>query len=163
NPGLGAGGILVASDGEVLAASSTIVSGNTNVTGAASNCIGQPRDDGFNLESGTDCAFKASTDKQNANPGFPTGLVADGGETDVLPIPSTSPAVDLGPATCGGASDQRDELRPQGKACDAGAYELDQAPDIILDSGPSGLTNNRNPQFTFHSDEPGVSFMCKLD
>ena len=162
NPDLGTGGILVAGDGEVLAASATIVSGNKNLTGAASNCAGQPRDDGFNLESGSDCAFKLATDKQNANPGFASGLVDGGGETDVLPIPSTSPAVDLGPA-CSGVADQRDVLRPQGKACDAGAYEFDQAPDIFLDSGPSGLTQNRTPQFTFHSDEPGVSFMCKLD
>ena len=151
NPDLGAGGILVAGDGEVLAARATIVAGNKNVTGAASNCIGAPRDDGANVESGTDCGFKSG--KQNANPGFPTGLMSDGGETDVLPIPSTSPAVDLGPA-CSGVTDQRDLARPQGKTCDAGAYEFDQPPDTAITGGPSGLVNSTNATFTFTATDP---------
>jgi hypothetical protein len=60
-------------------------------------------------------------------------------------------------------TDQRDLPRPQGAACDAGAYEVDQPPDVILDSGPSGVISNGTVTFTFHSDEPGVGFQCKLD
>jgi hypothetical protein len=113
------------------------------------------------LEGLTDCGFTAASDRQNATPGFSAVLTSAGGETDVLTIPANSPAVDL--AACSGVTDQRDLPRPQGAACDAGAYEVDQAPDVILDSGPSGVISGGTVTFTFHSDEPGVSFRCKLD
>jgi hypothetical protein len=155
------GGIYVQNDGEVLTAHATIVAANTIMTGPA-NCSGTvPADGGANVEDHTDCHFTAGSDRQNANLGFPASLTAAGGETAVLPIAATSPAVDL--AQCSGVTDQRDLPRPQGTACDAGAYEVDQPPDVILDSGPSGVISGGTVTFTFHSDEPGVSFQCKLD
>ncbi len=36
------------------------------------------------------------------------------------------------------------------------------APVVTIDSGPSGLTNDPTPTFTF-SSEPGVSFECSID
>jgi hypothetical protein len=160
--GRSGGGILVQTDGGVLAAHATIVAGNTRLLGPPANCAGTlPADGGANVEGLADCHFTAAGDRQNANPGFPAALTAAGGETAVLPIPATSPAVDLAP--CSGATDQRDLLRPQGAACDAGAYEVDQPPDVVLDSGPSGVISGGTVTFTFHSDEPGVSFQCKLD
>ena len=36
------------------------------------------------------------------------------------------------------------------------------APAVTIDSGPSGLTNNPTPTFTFHS-EAGASFECSID
>jgi hypothetical protein len=156
----GGGGIFVQADGEVLTAHATIVAGNTRLTGPA-NCSAPVSDGGANVESGTDCGFTAAGDRQSANPGFPAALTAMGGETAGLPIPATSPAVDLAP--CAGVTDQRDLPRPQGAACDAGAYEVDQPPDVILDSGPSGVIADGTVTFTFHSDEPGVTFQCRLD
>src|SRR5262249_29120097 len=73
--------------------------------------------------------------------------------------PATSVAVDLAGA-CTGA-DQRDLPRPQGAACDAGAYEVDQAPDTRIDSGPPAF-NNGTVTFAFSSPEPGTTFQCKL-
>jgi Ca2+-binding RTX toxin-like protein len=35
------------------------------------------------------------------------------------------------------------------------------APDTFIDSGPSGLTNDTTPTFTFHADEP-ATFECSL-
>src|SRR3712207_8042005 len=32
------------------------------------------------------------------------------------------------------------------------------APDTVIDSGPSGPTNDASPSFTFHSTESGSSF-----
>jgi hypothetical protein len=163
NTGAASGaGLLIAADGEVLTASATIVAANRTAAGLPSNC-GRvvPADGGANVDDGTSCHFTAASDRQNANPGLPAALTAAGGETATLPIPANSPAVDLAP--CSGVTDQRDLPRPQGAACDAGAYEVDQPPDVILDSGPSGVISNGTVTFTFHSDEPGVSFQCKLD
>lgn len=36
-------------------------------------------------------------------------------------------------------------------------------PDTVIDTGPSGATNNASPSFTFHSTEVGSTFECKLD
>ena len=135
----------------------SIVARNTLASGAAANCAGTITDLGSNLESGTDCGFK---DKPNSNPGFAAAPVDAGGETPVYRIPANSPALDLAPA-CTGVTDQRDVQRPQGKGCDAGAYEYDQ--DVSIDGGPTGLTSDRNPQFPFSSPEPNPVFECKLD
>jgi hypothetical protein len=35
-------------------------------------------------------------------------------------------------------------------------------PETTIDSGPEGLTNQTNPVFTFHADEP-ATFECKID
>jgi hypothetical protein len=36
-------------------------------------------------------------------------------------------------------------------------------PETIIDSGPSGTTNDPTPTFTFHSSEAGSSFRCKVN
>ena len=42
-------------------------------------------------------------------------------------------------------------------------YRNTTAPDTTIDSGPSGLTANAAPTFTFSADEPGATFTCALD
>ncbi len=37
------------------------------------------------------------------------------------------------------------------------------APETEIDSGPSGLTNDPTPSFTFSSPDAGASFECKVD
>jgi hypothetical protein len=48
-----------------------------------------------------------------------------------------------------------------------GSFKLSGAdstpPDTVIDSGPSGATNNASPSFTFSSSEGGSTFECKLD
>jgi Ca2+-binding RTX toxin-like protein len=36
-------------------------------------------------------------------------------------------------------------------------------PDTVIDSGPSGLTNNNTPEFTYHATQPGATFSCSID
>jgi Domain of unknown function (DUF4082)/Bacterial Ig-like domain/Bacterial Ig domain len=37
------------------------------------------------------------------------------------------------------------------------------APVVTIDSGPSGLTSDATPTFTFHAGEPGSAFECSID
>jgi hypothetical protein len=94
---------------------------------SGSNCAGgKMTDKGANVESGTDCGFAAPGDRQGASAGLADALTTDVGQTPTLPLLPGSPAVDLAGACTG--TDQRDVARPQGAACDAGAYELVPAP-----------------------------------
>ena len=91
----------------------SIIAGNT-----PSNCAAPlPTSNFNNVVDTADCGFTSSGD-----------IVADpqltlytGGETDVFAIAPTSPAIDRA-GNCTGA-DQRGMERPQGGACDSGAYE----------------------------------------
>ena len=37
------------------------------------------------------------------------------------------------------------------------------APNTLIDSGPTGPTNNPSPSFAFHSPQPVAGFQCRLD
>lgn len=60
-------------------------------------------------------------------------LQNNGGLTETRALLEGSPAIDAGDGTCP-ATDQRGLLRPQGAACDIGAFEFGN-PKIILSSG----------------------------
>ncbi len=130
----GEGGGLLASEG-TISVESSIVAGNTvedplTEEFVPSNCGDTGISSlGHNLQSGADCAFAATGDLKNTEPGFLSdGLQDNGGNTDTLALEATSPAVDAIPAGapgCGG-TDQRGIARPQGTGCDIGAYELFQ-------------------------------------
>lgn len=94
---------------------------------AGSNCGGAAvTDGGYNLDSGTSCGFTATGSKSSANPALGP-LASNGGPTQTMALPATSPAVDAIPAAtpgCTGGTDQRGVTRPQGTGCDIGAYEL---------------------------------------
>lgn len=89
-------------------------------------------DGGYNTDSGTSCGFSEDTGSiSNTDPLLdPAGLQDNGGPTETIALLPDSPAVDLGgqevcppPQT-----DQRGVERPQGEACDSGAFELEQRP-----------------------------------
>jgi len=80
---------------------------------------------------GDDCAFTPGPADITGTPTAPVDarlgpLGANGGPTETVPLLPGSPALDRTPAgTCPPpAVDQRGITRPQGPACDAGAYEL---------------------------------------
>ncbi len=82
---------------------------------------------GYNIESGSDCNFTATGDRQNTNPGFSSQAPQNnGGNTDTLGLEPNSPAIDAIPSGspfCAG-TDQRGLARPQGAGCDIGAVEF---------------------------------------
>jgi hypothetical protein len=104
--------------GTILAASTS----GPNCVGAITETIG------YNLDSGTSCAFALATDHSGgtADLGPPA---ANGGPTETLALLSGSAAIDAGGTSAAGcpSTDQRGVSRPDepadNGACDIGAYE----------------------------------------
>jgi hypothetical protein len=91
-----------------------------------------PVSNGYNIESpGNTCGFDQSTDKFNVSASSlklaPLGL--NGGPTETHALVEGSVAIDaIPPEMCEVGADQRGVTRPQGDACDVGAFELEVAP-----------------------------------
>jgi hypothetical protein len=82
-----------------------------------------PTDGGSNLDSDNSCGFTTAA-LINTDPML-AGLANNGGPTDTLALKSGSPAIDAVKNTCPDPSaDQRGLSRPQGSACDIGAFEF---------------------------------------
>ncbi len=100
----------------------TILSGSTD----GANCVGSApvETTGYNLDSGTSCALALPTDLSSAHPKL-APLVDHGGPTMTMALRADSPAIDHGGTAMTGcpATDQRGVPRPQGQACDIGAFE----------------------------------------
>lgn len=115
--------------GENLASGSRLMDGvvlatNTIVAGNAQNCAIPITSLGHNLDSGSSCGFNATGDQAKVDPGL--GELSDGlGSTPVLVLLTGSRAIDAGDNTACPATDQRGISRPQGAACDIGAFEVE--------------------------------------
>jgi hypothetical protein len=97
---------------------------NCSKSGNGAGTIG---DNGYNLDGANDCGFTTGTpkfDKVNTDP-LLAALANNGGPTDTMALGAGSPALDAaGPSCPPPATDQRGITRPQGTACDMGAFEL---------------------------------------
>jgi uncharacterized repeat protein (TIGR01451 family)/CSLREA domain-containing protein len=115
------GGINVSSGGtaEVYA---TLLAYN-----AGSNCLGGVTNNGFSMSSDASCSFAFN----NINP-LLQPLALNGGQTLNHALSPGSQALDKVPsAQCTASVDQRSVSRPQGTACDIGAFELEEA-DLVV-------------------------------
>jgi PKD repeat protein len=133
-PARGPGAGLLISDGSAQVAN-TILAFNDEINEignfVATNCStlgsGKITSLGYNLDSGTDCGFQSTGDKQSTFPEFTSSSPQNnGGNTDTFALEPTSPAVDAIPSNspfCFG-TDQRGVARPQGLGCDIGSFEL---------------------------------------
>ena len=110
-------------DGEIAQTGGTISLTNTLIDNATLTCTGTITNGGNNLDRGTGCGFgSASGSQSSVNPLL--GALGDyGGDTQILPLLPGSPAINAGTNTGCPATDQRGIARPQGTACDIGAYE----------------------------------------
>jgi predicted outer membrane repeat protein len=150
--GAGVSGAAIANtgySGQVTLASTIVAS-----PGEGQNCAGPISDGGSNLDDGTSCGLTASGSLSSSDPLLdPAGLADNGGPTRTLALLPTSPAIDGVPQASNGCatsltSDQRGVGRPQGPACDIGAFELvldttpptvDLPQSVVTDAtGPSG-------------------------
>jgi CSLREA domain-containing protein len=139
-------GFQVANQGGVSAAGgsvslqNTIVAGNTRSNGTAADVTGDITSQGRNLIGNTSggSGFVAS-DLTNVDP-LLGPLQNNGGPTQTQALLLASPALDAVPASgagCPGA-DQRAVSRPQGGACDIGAYELATSVSVQAGAPASG-------------------------
>ncbi len=112
---------------------STVTVTNTLMANnSGGNCYGVTFNSyGHNLSDDTSCGFFGPGDQINTPPGLdPNGLQNNGGPTETIALLPTSPAVNAVPlSSCTAvdgtpiSTDQRGIPRPQGSACDIGAYE----------------------------------------
>ncbi|MGN6217230.1 MAG: choice-of-anchor Q domain-containing protein [Solirubrobacterales bacterium] len=110
----------------------TIVAGNT-VGGTEADCgAASLATSDHNISGDASCMFTDPSSKQNANPQL-GALQNNGGETDTMALLEGSPAVDAGSNEGCPATDQRGVTRPQGSACDVGAFELVPKPAAAAD------------------------------
>jgi CSLREA domain-containing protein len=104
----------------------TVTIGNSVLASTGGNCSGAVTSVGHNLDSGGTCSLSASADLTGVNP-LLGPLTANGGPTATHALLASSPARDAGAAGADcPATDQRGIKRPQGPACDIGAYEATQ-------------------------------------
>jgi large repetitive protein len=106
-----------------LQVTGTIVADST----VGANCIGSNPEEtyGYNLDSGTSCAFGKSTDLKSTAPQL--GVLANNGGPTLTELPKAgSPVIDAGglPANGCPSTDQRGDPRPSGPACDIGSVEV---------------------------------------
>jgi CSLREA domain-containing protein len=101
-----------------------------------SNCAGTITDGTHNLSTDNSCP---NTFVQGA-PKLASALADNGGSTATLALGSGSAAIDTGAPSAGPAcptTDQRGMPRPQGSACDIGAFEA-ASPSIAISSPANG-------------------------
>jgi hypothetical protein len=115
---------------------STIVAGNRDLTGDGPDCWGPFGSQGHNLiQNLFDCSFSGDTASDIVGQDARLGALEDnGGPTLTHALVTDSPALDrIDRAACTDNDgqrvhdDQRGVRRPQGPACDIGAFERDQA------------------------------------
>ena len=132
NSGTSSGGGIL-NDYATLTLKNTVVASSSG--GNCSSPSGVFTSDGYNLSDDTSCSgfLTSVTDQNNISAGLDSqGLQDNGGPTKTIALLSTSPAADAIPvADCtlpdGStpvAADQRGVTRPQGAACEIGAFEL---------------------------------------
>ncbi len=105
-----------------LLARNTIVAGNTGPAGPSNCAVVAMLTSDHNLSNDASCMFTDPGSRQNADAKLGP-LANNGGETDTLALLEGSPAIDAGTNAGCPATDQRGVSRPQGTACDIGAFE----------------------------------------
>ncbi len=145
-----------------VTATNTIIAGN--LAGDGSNdclLVAVPTTDN-NLSSDSSCQFTDEGSIQGADAGV--GPLADnGGPTDTIPLNFDSPAFNAGTDAGCPAADQRGITRPQGPACDIGAFELVPAPEPPPPPPPPGAKSaDLSVKLTANPDRPELGQKVKF-
>ncbi len=106
-------------------AAGTVALTGTIVAGNDTDCQGSITSDGYNLDSDGSCNLSAEGDLSSVDPLL--APLQENGVTLTHPLQEGSPAIDAIPTdVCSVDTDQRGVSRPQGGACDIGAFEVEQ-------------------------------------
>lgn len=114
----GQGGGFIAAFAGTSAFINSIVADN----GVGLDCVGALTDSGGNIDSDGNCGTFTLNAAMVQGTGF-SALASNGGPTQTHALLAGSAAIDAAPACAGLITDQRETARPQGSACDIGAYE----------------------------------------
>jgi CSLREA domain-containing protein len=122
SPGMPLAGFCDPATGGGLSGSFTLRSSIVDDDSPFADCAGTITSEGHNVARDLSCALTGAGDQNGVDPLL--GPLADnGGPTRTHRLLAGTPPLDAGdPATCPPA-DQRGVARPQGAACDVGAYE----------------------------------------
>lgn len=106
---------------------------NTIIADGCDTTDGVVSDNGGNIDTGTSCAFGASSQSSVGAAALKLGPLQDnGGPTSTVRPGFGSAAIDAVACDPATTTDQRGAARPRGAACDAGAVEVD-ADTIFVD------------------------------
>jgi CSLREA domain-containing protein len=133
----------------------TIVSGNTHGdcrkwSGGTFNSAGH------NIDGDGTCFLTDPTDKPSTDPHLAALALNSPGQTKTMAIDSASAAYNAAAAAACPATDQRGVSRPQGSACDIGAYEL-----VVLAASSSPSPTPALPKAGF-AGSPGAGSQVGL-
>lgn len=128
-PGSGNDAVVCTKFNSILTLQNSLIANST----LGANCAGVFVSEDFNLDSGNTCGLHKAHDLSSKNPVLgplegnrPTPIPIGGPEpTNTFALLPGSPAIDAGGTSTNNcpATDQRGVSRPQGNACDIGAYE----------------------------------------
>ena len=131
--GASAGGALYNDSGEVSLLG-VLIAGSPG----GGNCGGvAPVSEGGNLEDRNSCLLDGEGDLVNADPDLQPLQSEAGNLTFFHPLGARSQAIDQAPDNGCPDDDQRHQPRPQGAACDIGAYELLATPSPTVTPTPT--------------------------
>jgi hypothetical protein len=108
---------------------------NTILYGDVGQVFGLIIDGGHNICSDGSAQFTSPTSRNNVDPRL-APLADNGGPTPTVALLPGSPAIDAGDDSVCPPTDQRGVSRPQGLACDIGAFEL--VPQLTLSRTSQG-------------------------
>ena len=144
-----AGNTGVFGPGGISGSPSAMTLRNTIVANNSGGDCGGGTSLGHNLDSDGTCGLTGPGDRSGVDPQL-TGLQNNGGPTLTHGLYPNSPAIDAGDNNGCPATDQRGVARPQGAACDIGAYEYVTPPT----APPAEPTTDTPPPPTDAATEP---------
>ncbi len=130
-----AAGANITNESGVVTVTNTILAGGSG----GSNCLGAVTSAGNNSDDGRSCSLTGDGDLQDADARLGP-LQDNGGATLTHALMAGSAAIDQGLATGCPLDDQRRVGRPQGAACDIGAFEKEQQQGTPSPSGTPSST-----------------------
>jgi hypothetical protein len=124
--------------GSVLTLTNTVIADDS----LSNNCAADIFDDGGgNFSTDATCGLTQPSSQVAALADLALqGLADNGGPTETIGLGAGSDAIDAGVSVGCPATDQRGISRPQGTACDAGAFEVVVAPPAPVEPAPPSIS-----------------------